>query len=173
MLTGIKKYTIYLGDAAAVATAFASKPWAQALVSAGALAGMTSVLLVFQLGQPRIFMAMARDGLLPQYFAEFIRASGHRTSRQSGLELSSVAWRWLQHRRARRLDEHRHALRVYFRLPRRNVLRRINAGTTASVSRPVRSDVSDPRRVHVLGSDAEPAGADLDSFCGLARNRTR
>jgi basic amino acid/polyamine antiporter, APA family len=69
VLTGIKKYTIYLGDSAAVATAFASKPWAQALVSAGALAGMTSVLLVFQLGQPRIFMAMARDGLLPQYFA--------------------------------------------------------------------------------------------------------
>jgi basic amino acid/polyamine antiporter, APA family len=69
VLTGIKKYTVYLGDSAAVATAFASKPWAQALVSAGALAGMTSVLLVFQLGQPRIFMAMARDGLLPQYFA--------------------------------------------------------------------------------------------------------
>jgi len=70
VLTGIKKYTVYLGDSAAVATAFASKPWAQALVSAGALAGMTSVLLVFQLGQPRIFMAMARDGLLPQYFAK-------------------------------------------------------------------------------------------------------
>src|SRR5215470_2191379 len=70
VLTGIKKYTIYTGDAAAVATAFASKPWAQALVSAGALAGTTSVLLVFQLGQPRIFMAMARDGLLPQYFAK-------------------------------------------------------------------------------------------------------
>src|SRR3977135_2683535 len=69
VLTGIKKYTVYLGDSAAVATAFASKPWAQALVSAGALAGMTSVLLVFQLGQPRIFMAMARDGLLPRYFA--------------------------------------------------------------------------------------------------------
>src|SRR5216110_402237 len=69
ILTGIKKYTVYAGDAAAVATAFASKPWAQALVSAGALAGTTSVLLVFQLGQPRIFMAMARDGLLPQYFA--------------------------------------------------------------------------------------------------------
>jgi basic amino acid/polyamine antiporter, APA family len=69
VLTGIKKYSVYLGDSAAVATAFASKPWAQALVSAGALAGMTSVLLVFQLGQPRIFMAMARDGLLPGYFA--------------------------------------------------------------------------------------------------------
>src|SRR5437588_5353417 len=70
VLTGIKKYTVYLGDSAAVATAFAGKPWAQALVSAGALAGMTSVLLVFQLGQPRIFMAMARDGLLPEYFAK-------------------------------------------------------------------------------------------------------
>src|SRR5437899_9839044 len=30
---------------------------------------MTSVILVLQLGQPRIFMPMARDGLLPQYFA--------------------------------------------------------------------------------------------------------
>jgi APA family basic amino acid/polyamine antiporter len=70
VLTGIKKYSIYLGDPAAAATAFASQPWAEALVSAGALAGMTSVLLVFQLGQPRIFMAMARDGLLPQYFAK-------------------------------------------------------------------------------------------------------
>ena len=68
-MTGIKKYTVYLGDSAAVATAFASKPWAQALISAGALAGLTSVLLVFQLGQPRIFMAMGRDGLLPQYFS--------------------------------------------------------------------------------------------------------
>jgi APA family basic amino acid/polyamine antiporter len=69
VLTGMKKYTVYAGDAAAVATAFGGTRWAQALVSAGALAGMTSVLLVFQLGQPRIFMAMARDGLLPGYFA--------------------------------------------------------------------------------------------------------
>ena len=69
VLTGIKNYTVYLGDSAAVATAFAGRPWAVALVSAGALAGMTSVLLVFQLGQPRIFMAMARDGLLPRYFS--------------------------------------------------------------------------------------------------------
>jgi APA family basic amino acid/polyamine antiporter len=61
VLTGIKKYTIYLGDSAAVATAFASKPWAQALVSAGALAGMTSVLLFFQLGQPRFHVARGMD----------------------------------------------------------------------------------------------------------------
>src|SRR5213595_2798957 len=69
VITGMRKYTTYFGDPAAVATAFAGRAWAQALISAGALAGITSVLLVFQLGQPRIFMAMARDGLLPQYFA--------------------------------------------------------------------------------------------------------
>jgi APA family basic amino acid/polyamine antiporter len=71
VLTGMKKYTAFADDAAAIATAVevSGKPWVQAVISAGALAGLTSVILVFQLGQPRIFMAMARDGLLPQYFA--------------------------------------------------------------------------------------------------------
>jgi APA family basic amino acid/polyamine antiporter len=69
VLTGMRKYTEFLGDASPVASVFHGNRLVQAVVSAGALAGMTSVLLVFQLGQPRIFMAMARDGLLPPYFA--------------------------------------------------------------------------------------------------------
>ncbi|HEY2931758.1 MAG TPA: amino acid permease [Acidobacteriota bacterium] len=71
VLTGMLNWR-QLNDAAPVAKALrevGGARWAQAFVSAGALAGMTSVLLVFQLGQPRIFMAMARDGLLPQYFS--------------------------------------------------------------------------------------------------------
>ncbi len=72
VLTGILPYKQYLNDAAPVATALAvsGAPWAHLVVSIGALAGMTSVILVFQLGQPRIFMAMARDGLLPALFGK-------------------------------------------------------------------------------------------------------
>src|SRR5216117_3733483 len=80
IITGMRKYTTYLGDPAAVATAFADRPWATALISAGALAGITSVLLVFQLGQPRIFMAMARDGCSRNTLPAFIRDFGPRTS---------------------------------------------------------------------------------------------
>jgi APA family basic amino acid/polyamine antiporter len=43
---------------------------ATVLISAGGLAGMTSVLLVLFLSQARVFMAMARDGLLPGIFGE-------------------------------------------------------------------------------------------------------
>jgi APA family basic amino acid/polyamine antiporter len=93
IITGMRKYTIYLGDSAAVATAFSGRPWAQALISAGALAGLTSVLLVFQLGQPRIFMAMARDGLLPQYFARIHRRfrTPHITTIWTGVFVGGVA----------------------------------------------------------------------------------
>jgi len=42
--------------------------WAQFLISLGAITGITSVLLVMMLSQPRIFLAMARDGLLPKSF---------------------------------------------------------------------------------------------------------
>src|SRR4051812_4972559 len=93
VLTGMKKYTVYAGDSAAVATAFGGTRWAQALVSAGALAGMTSVLLVFQLGQPRIFMAMARDGLLPGYFSRIHPRyrTPHITTIWTGIVVGGVA----------------------------------------------------------------------------------
>jgi APA family basic amino acid/polyamine antiporter len=55
---------------APVASAFMSvgQKWAQFVIALGALAGITSVLLVMMLSQPRIFLAMARDGLLPPRF---------------------------------------------------------------------------------------------------------
>lgn len=95
VLTGMKKYTAFVSDSAAIATAVevSGKPWVQAVISAGALAGMTSVLLVFQLGQPRIFMAMARDGLLPKYFSKIHPKfrTPHITTIWTGIVVGSVA----------------------------------------------------------------------------------
>ncbi len=42
--------------------------WAHFLISLGGMAGLTSVLLALMLGQPRVTLAMARDGLLPKNF---------------------------------------------------------------------------------------------------------
>jgi basic amino acid/polyamine antiporter, APA family len=44
--------------------------WASGIISFGAVISMTAVILVFQLGQPRIFFSMSRDGLLPPAFAK-------------------------------------------------------------------------------------------------------
>src|SRR5690348_17208894 len=44
--------------------------WMVGVVALGSVIAHTAVLLVFQLGQPRIFFAMSRDGLLPKFFAK-------------------------------------------------------------------------------------------------------
>ncbi len=69
VITGMVPYDKINIDAP-VADAFrqVGLPWAQFLVALGALAGMTSVMLVLMLSQPRVLLAMARDGLLPRSF---------------------------------------------------------------------------------------------------------
>jgi basic amino acid/polyamine antiporter, APA family len=67
VMTGMVPYT-QLGVDAPVAVALDAHPqlvWLAPLVKLGAIAGMTSVILMSLLGQPRIFLAMADDGLLP------------------------------------------------------------------------------------------------------------
>jgi hypothetical protein len=58
--------TQFLNAPVAFALALIGQDWAAYLVSAGAVAGITSVLLVMLMSQPRIFFAMSRDGLLPK-----------------------------------------------------------------------------------------------------------
>ena len=45
-------------------------PWAESLISFGAVAAITTALLSSLMGQPRVYMAMARDGLLPSWFGK-------------------------------------------------------------------------------------------------------
>ena len=69
VLTGMVKYD-QLDTAAPVSLAFAAKGigWAEGLIATAGVAGITSVLLVMMLSGPRVFMAMARDGLVPKGF---------------------------------------------------------------------------------------------------------
>ncbi len=70
-LTGLIPWNqLDVPDPLAVALQYVHANWAAGLLSLGAVAAMTSVLLVFQLGQARIFMSMARDGLLPPWAAK-------------------------------------------------------------------------------------------------------
>ena len=68
--TGLVPYTqLRAADPLARALELAGLPTASWIVAFGAVVSLTAVLLVFQYGQPRIFMAMARDGLLPRWAA--------------------------------------------------------------------------------------------------------
>jgi len=69
VLTGMVQYN-HLDIGAPVSDAFKQQGigWAEFLIAAAGVAGITSVLLVMMLSGPRVFLAMARDGLVPREF---------------------------------------------------------------------------------------------------------
>ncbi len=72
VLTGIVSYTfLNVADPIAVGVDAMGKGlfWLRPIIKIAAIAGLSSVILVMMLGQPRIFYAMAKDGLLPSRFA--------------------------------------------------------------------------------------------------------
>jgi amino acid transporter len=69
VLTGIENYANFKDVNDPLAFVFENRaPWIEKIVSISAVVATTSVMLVFQLGQPRIWMSMSRDGLLPKRF---------------------------------------------------------------------------------------------------------
>src|SRR5881296_3703263 len=66
--TGLMSYKdLNVPDPIAVAADHAGLGWMSSLIKLGAIAGLSSVILVMLLGQSRVFYSMARDGLLPQF----------------------------------------------------------------------------------------------------------
>jgi basic amino acid/polyamine antiporter, APA family len=67
VMTGVVNYKqLDVPDPVAVAIDAMNKAWLSGFVKLGAIAGLSSVILVMLLSQPRIFYSMARDGLLPK-----------------------------------------------------------------------------------------------------------
>lgn len=72
VLTGMMHYS-QLGTPKPVATALEAYPsllWLKTIIEIGAIAGLSSVILVMLMGQPRIFYSMSKDGLLPKVFGK-------------------------------------------------------------------------------------------------------
>ena len=71
VLTGMAPYSLLkVDDPLAFVLNYRGIKWLEYIVSISAIIAMTSVLLVFQMGQPRIWMSMSRDGLLPKAFSK-------------------------------------------------------------------------------------------------------
>jgi basic amino acid/polyamine antiporter, APA family len=71
VLTGMIDYReLAVGDPLSFVFEQVGVHWISGIVAASAVVAIASVLLVFQLGQPRIWMSMSRDGLLPKRFSK-------------------------------------------------------------------------------------------------------
>ena len=71
VLTGMVSYSeLNVGDPMAFVFERLDLKWMSGIIAISAVVAMASVLLVFQMGQPRIWMSMSRDGLLPKKFSK-------------------------------------------------------------------------------------------------------
>jgi amino acid transporter len=71
ILTGMVPYNhLEVSDPLAYVFSFHHIDWLSGIISLSAIIAMAGVLLVFQVGQPRIWMSMSRDGLLPKIFSK-------------------------------------------------------------------------------------------------------
>src|SRR3954471_9668915 len=94
VITGMVKYDKISVDAP-LAEAFRSvgKDWIATTISIGALAGLTTVMMILMIGQSRVFFAMSRDKLLPPVFATVSERTGTpvRTTITTGVIIAFLA----------------------------------------------------------------------------------
>ena len=165
-LTGLVPWQSMVGDAAPVVNALKklsllpgghSLHWVRLVVLFGALMGMLSSLLVYQLGQSRVWFSMSRDGLLPQNLLQHPSPLPHPRLLHLGRgNRGRHPLRPLRHRHPRQPLQHRHPLRLHPRLHRRHrpALQATQAAAAASASP---SDPSFPPSASSSASCSWPA----------------
>ena len=120
-ITGMVKYDKVIGrGAAGRGVPLGRQAGVATIISIGALAGLTTVMMILMIGQSRVFFAMARDGLLPPVFAKVNERTGtpvphdHHDRRRGRRDGRAAAARG-----AGQAGQHRHAVRVHPRGDRR------------------------------------------------------
>ena len=173
VLSGMVHYTELKtgpdGKQANLATAFAANgvDWAATVISIGALAGLTTVVMVLMLGQSRVLFAMARDGLLPRGLAKTgphgtpvrVTVLVARPDRRRGVGVPD--------RQTRGDGQRRHAVRVRAGVGRRVRPAAKPARPQARFPGPVGSAGADRVDRGLPVADAQPDGADLDPLPDL------
>ncbi len=162
----------FLNAPVGYALAVIHKDWAAGLVSAGAVAGITSVLLVMLMSQPRIFFSMSRDQLLPagvskvhpRFRTPVHHHDHHVRHRRAGRRLRPDS-------DSRRDDEYRNALRVRDCVRRGPCAPREASRSAPSIQGAVRVGDSGAWRRVVRLPDGQPVGDDVGPLPRVARPR--
>ena len=177
VLSGMVKYTelAKAGEDANLATAFSLNgvDWAATLISIGALAGLTTVVMVLVLGQIRVLFAMSRDRLLPHQLA---KTGEHGTPVRLTAIVGVVVAVAAALFPITKLEEMVNVGTLFaFVLVSAGViiLRRSRPDLHRAFRVPFVPLAADRRDRRLPVADAEPDGADLDSLPGLDGHRHR
>ena len=175
VVTGMVKYDEIKVEAP-LAEAFRSvgHPGFATTISVGALAGLTTVMMILMLGQSRVFFAMSRDRLLPPAFAAVSPRFGTpiRTSIMTGVVVAVISTVRATDR-AGRAGQHRHPLRLRAGRDRRPGAAPDPARPPARLPLSGCARGSDPGRAGGRLPDAQPPGRHLDPVLRVDGNRVR
>ena len=180
-LTGLVPWQSMVGDAAPVVNALKklsllpgghSLHWVRLVVLFGALMGMLSSLLVYQLGQSRVWFSMSRDGLLPKIFSSIHPRLPHARLFHLGCRIRGRhSLRPVRHRHPRQPLQHRHPLRLRPGFHRRHRAALSRAGAQPRVPRSLRPRHSSAQRGLLLPAHGRPGHHHLVPLPHLARHR--